>query len=121
MKIEVEVTAQMIADQMTAAFEGGSSYWCYRAVLMEPSIEACSQQPWYCSPELYAEDSKLRIQVINDEDVVYHFGVAEIKVALEKIAAKWPWHLKAILARDGDAETGDVLLQVTALGTIVYG
>lgn len=46
---------------------------------------------------------------------------AKVRQGVERMAAKYPWHMKNLLDDNSDAETGDVLVQLSLLGDIVYG
>ena len=50
---ELEVTSEMIADQMVTAFEGGVNYW-----VEGPSRSRARprRNPWYSDRKLYEQD-----------------------------------------------------------------
>lgn len=48
------------------------------------------------------------------------FGWDDVERAIGVIASKYPHHI-GTLFNGGDAEVGDVLIQIAALGDIVYG
>lgn len=45
----------------------------------------------------------------------------KVRKGVERMAAKYPHHMKNLLDDNSDAETGDVLVQLALLGDIVYG
>jgi len=45
----------------------------------------------------------------------------KVRAGVAVMAAKYPHHMKNLLEDNSDAETGDVLVQCSLLGDIVYG
>jgi len=116
--IEVEITEERMSDLLCTALEGGSNYW-YQAMgyvnpnnvkteykhLELPFIEGCGMMIGDCESD---EEPKL----LNLEAMLN---------GLKIMGVKYPWHLKNFLEENDDAETGDVFLQCSLFGEIVYG
>lgn len=128
MKIEIEVSSQRIADLMTSAIEGGSTYWCGGVYLRSPAKRRGTGEegyPWYARKATY-EDPDLVIEVVEDENGMdegrHMVTQAELRRGLLLMAGeKWGHHLGHILNENWDAADADLFLQLVALGDEVYG
>jgi len=140
-KCEIEVDRQRIADVVCSGFEGGIGYWATITGYVPPPKDA----------DLYVgrEDDRERGLfkhidypmceegggvVLGDAendgkgfDLTANGGgrvtltYAGIVKGLGLMATKHPRHFSNLVADDGDAETGDVLIQLAVFGDIVYG
>lgn len=134
--IPVDVSIQNIQDTLCSAFEGGSNYWYRIEEFGKPDkIENYSTR--------WSEDEKPTVfkhldyptnpggyLIVSDKPIARGEGLKPTytRVDLESIqkgisvmAKKYPHHFKNFVSDDGDAETGDVLLQCIVFGKIVYG
>jgi len=111
----IEVTEQNLHDQVTAAIEGGSRYWATINVHMH-------QLGWanyFTATFKIHEGSDEVAGAIHGKS--YTLSVRKLMKGLAVLAAKYPHHFCDILNENGDATTGDVLVQCALFGEIVYG
>jgi hypothetical protein len=57
----------------------------------------------------------------NEELIIKTITMADIKIALQLMADKYPTHFNDFIDETYDATTGDVFIQLLLLGDIVYG
>jgi hypothetical protein len=129
-KIEHEITETTIADLMTAAIEGGSSYWCDQIEQM--SGHHTEEEVWYADPEIYKQEEGkfLTIRVVESEpssensDGRHIINLEKMQKAFElmsEFGTPKGFHLRNLLEENWDAETADVFLQLAVFGEVVYG
>jgi hypothetical protein len=115
----VELDPQRVSDMLCAAFEGGSNYWCDRIeVVADEYPDGASY-----GHEVPMAGGELRI-FTGDEDQEYvkHTITRERCIeTLTLMAQVAPRHFADMLNENDDADTGDVFLQLCALGEIVFG
>lgn len=116
MRTEIEITSQEIADLITSAMEGGSSYWCAEAILITPDPVSLTF-PWYADPKLY--DVPFVMEVTPHEDELVQVSKREFEAGLALFAKDR--HFGDLLADNADAETGDVFFQLCCFGEVRYG
>jgi hypothetical protein len=124
MQVTIEIADEKIADVLDAAH---IVYWGDYADA--GWAQACGAVMEGHKAHLYLLSHKEASISIEEEEThdeaqtsrLFKLNADGIEKALTIIADKWPWHLKAILAGEGDAETGDVLVQVAIFGDIIYG
>jgi len=123
--VSVHVSFQRIADTMVSAFEGGSKYWC--GGLVEAKQEK-DFDIWYADPKFWAlpnfEVTFHHDGLTSDEganDHTTHIGPFNLKRGLTIMSNKYPSHFADMLNEEGDANTGDVLLQCVVLGDVIFG
>jgi hypothetical protein len=113
--LTVEVTEQNLHDQITAAIEYGSHYWA--------RIDTHAHKRGWAN----YFTATFEIHEISDETKgaihgkSYTLSIPKLMQGLAVLAAKYPHHFCDILKEDGDATTGDVLVQCALFGDIVYG
>jgi hypothetical protein len=116
-KIQAEVilTEDRIASILIGAMEGGSNYW----------IDWISEQP-YRNTEANncLSDYELVLPidvVIADTDSERHqLTVEKLQSGLEVMAKEFPFHWNNLVSENDDADTSDVLLQLSLFGELVY-
>jgi hypothetical protein len=135
-----DITVQDVLDQLVAAFEGGTYYWCAILGYQEPSdpkmIPAGEditkyRTPWgdgyitLCDVEEYhASDA---FQREHEEDCpefdgeTWRLDEAALKRGLDVMAKKYKRHFMDMIQENGDADTADVFLQCCLFGKMVYG
>jgi hypothetical protein len=108
-----------IKDLLCNALEGGSGYWCAIKRHENPDNVKCE----YKHLDLpFTEKGGVIIIVPEDEDdKEYRLDRASMKKGLEIMAEKYDWHYRNFINDDADAETGDVFLQCSLLGDIIFG
>jgi hypothetical protein len=113
------VTPQMLWDQLTSAFEGGSNYWIGSVEIVAPAT-VCKRTYIQDIPFL---GGTLRVVLAEPDDVseVKLLTLDSMIEGAKALAAKYPHHWADLIGECGDAITGDVLLQMSILGDLVYG
>lgn len=109
---EISFSGQDIADFMTTAFEGGSNYWISSVDYQGKS----KTNPWYADGDFWMKDPVVRI-VTDDLDQ----PVINIQAGLDLMAKEYPTPLADLMTGDYDAETADILLQLSCFGEVRYG
>jgi len=100
---------------VTSAIESshGCRYWA--------EINVHKHQPGWAN---YFTASFKVIEVSSGDAVngkSYRLSIPRLMKGLAVLAAKYPHHFCDILKQDGDATTGDALVQCALFGDIVYG
>lgn len=119
------VSAQLIADQVITAFEGGITYWVDEADLITPDRATLKEKPWYADPALY--EGAFRILIIQKEEHIKDAGHAvfltpeSVQFGLDVMATKYGSHFSDMMNENGDATTADVFIQCCVFGDLVYG
>ena len=112
----IEVDAQKIADTMVSAFEGGSDYWLGQ---VEPRFD---NHKGYSEAAAYGDDMIERTITSDEDNSTGVFNRENIQKALVLMGTvAGGRHLADLVNDNGDADTGDVLLQLTLFGEVVYG
>lgn len=148
--IPIQVTLDKVSSCLTSALEGGSNYWYidfHRKKKRAPDLnflkenlkdfdERFPQCYWYFGGEVemtIGEEvfenkrlgvvvSPLKTIVVNKVNCeVYALNIERIKEGLELMAKKNPYQFGLLLNDEGDAVTGDVLLQYCLFGIEVFG
>jgi hypothetical protein len=118
--VSTAISFQTIADTMCSAVEGGSNYWCEKLRTKDQD----KFEHWYADKDFYANPDFSFTVYDGEADrgkkkkVV---GRAELERGLKVMAEKYPHHFADMIAENGDANTGDILLQCMAFGEVVYG
>ncbi len=106
--IAVEVSEEMIHDNLVSAIEGGSHYWA--------KIDAGEHKPGWAN---YFTASFVKLDTRGGHK--FTLSTAKLVTGLHVLASKYPHHFGDILCQRGDATTGDVLVQCALFGEIIYG
>lgn len=115
LSIKFKLSEGTFHDQVTSAIEGGSSYWA--------RIDVGKHEPGWRN----YFTAKFTTMEISDEKAgavqgkTYELSLDKLKTGLQILADKYPFHFSDILQEEGDATTGDVLVQCALFGDIVYG
>lgn len=125
MKIKIEkvidISDQQISDQLCNALEGGSNYWYFlpdltmldldtKLPLVDRIMNALNQGK--SIPIYDLEDEEIKLGDLNLEG---------IEKALNLMSTLFPATFDEIVNEDGDADTGDIFLQLAVMGEIVFG
>jgi hypothetical protein len=115
-KVSYEVSMQMLEDNLVSACEGGSGYWAR-------DMEALTK-----TGKFYKDILKygFKLRDITDAKTleggkIHRVSHAQIGRGLQVMAEKYPRHFGDMMNENGDAETGDVLLQCIVFGKVLYG
>ncbi len=148
-KVDVEVSDRILRDTVCSAFEGGSNYWYWveDTILPAGTVEADFREggkfqtpgDYYPSVEIIptvpggalvitaAPDGASPMDDEEPRDVREDDMLPAIlnREALLRGAAimaeKHPRHFGNMMGDNGDAETGDVLLQLALYGELIFG
>ena len=116
-----EIDERVIADLLSTALEGGMGYWAAISGYKKPEKPRAVALP----PEIFKYiDYALTGGAVYIEDCdggKHTLDEAAIQRGLWALAEKFPERLRRIVDGDGDAEDGDVFLQLALLGEVVYG
>jgi hypothetical protein len=122
-KTEVEVTDQMIEDQIVAALEGGSNYW-YNLPDLSMLPESSDGEPTAIriTDAVLNHDVKIPVYDIEEDDeLLGELSKESIQKALEIMSKDLSDLFSEILNEEGDAGTADVFFQLAVMGEIVFG
>lgn len=118
-EVGVSVAAQTIEDELCSALEGGSNYW-YEIVATTPSLDRSQYLH-----EVPVRGGSLTFATLEHDEIggakTWVLDRAAIERGLVVIATKYPKHFADMLTENGDATTGDVLLQCCLFGELVFG
>jgi hypothetical protein len=113
MKVQVEVPEQFIKDTLVSGFEGGSGYWLQIRNDLKPMGKDYIETLF---------DTGLMVQdQLNEESGAIMLTKKMIEEGVSKMAIHQPRHFQDMVNENGDAETGDVLLQFVVNGALLYG
>jgi hypothetical protein len=113
--LSIDIDVQRLRDLLCSAVEGGSNYWArFSHSQRTPEYDYLSVRVQ--EDDAHSDNKPAVDRVVTAEDLV---------VGLEALA-KGPFpaarqHLSAFLEENDDAETADVVLQMTVFGELVYG
>jgi hypothetical protein len=102
MNITTCIPEKLIIDTLISAVGGGINYWCSQATLRS-------------SDRLSARFSE------RDGGAVFELKKPDWPRIVALMATKTPRHFANMLCGAGDAETGDVLVQLACFGELKYG
>lgn len=111
---EVAVTAQDIDDIICTAFEGGITYWCYKA-----EVVGGKYLGQYASDQI-SRGGKLKLYVRDydeQEESTFEFGLDDLLFGIEMYVNK---HGKFDID-ECDAEVADSIIQYTIFKELVFG
>jgi hypothetical protein len=117
--VTVDVSWQQIEDNLCAAWEGGSNYWleCHGCRPPTDPADAAKVEFRYQNA-LYPGGACLCR--VDGERKTYELTRDKLLTGVQLFAAKYPKHFSDMVRDEGDADTGDVLLQCCLLGEVVY-
>lgn len=124
MKLTIDVSNTVIANVLCCAFEGGVGYWCCIVDHLKPTV-VWSHPDWReVFPHVHYPLSYGGGLVLLDEeeDTKYQLTRVEIQQGLKVMHQKYPRHFADMLDESRcDAVTGDVFLQCSLFGEVIYG
>lgn len=126
-----KVTNQILADLLSSAFEGGSNYWCILNGRTPPTEIVFRTEPHAPPGQTYLQDfpinpgGSLRFVAL-DNDVIngrteFLLDRAALERGFKLLEERYPRHYRDAINEDGDADTGDVFLQLCLFGEVVFG
>jgi|ERR1035437_11028053 hypothetical protein len=114
MKVQIKVTDQMIEDTLISGFEGGSNYWLQ--IRNDKTPMGRNYIKTLMNKGLAVEDQTTGKQ--------YLLTKAKVMRGVKLMAQSGndtQHHFYKMVFNEGDAITGDVLLQFSILGECLYG
>jgi len=119
--IPVEITNEQMENLLVTAFEGGSGYWMYiKSIKYPPGKERKDYGDFPVYEVPFVKNGAVIIGD-NETEETWTLTLLKMKKGLRIMAKKYPHHFKDVLMEDGDADTGDVFLQCSLFGELVYG
>jgi hypothetical protein len=115
-KLTIEITEGNLHDHITAAIESdcGSGYWA--------EIDTGEHLPgwanYFTATFTVTEDSDEKVGAVYGQ--AYALSIEKLLAGLAVLRDKYPHHFCDIIKQEGDATTGDVLVQCALFGDIVY-
>jgi hypothetical protein len=122
MKIEIEIPESFIADQLVSAVEGGSVHWCrrlYRVDTITTIVGNDDHSAFYLAP-LRGGEWKVEEIEPNGSITPRPVNYRTLMEAMHTMALKYPKHFGDLMNEQGDAITGDIVLQLAVFGELVY-
>ena len=124
--VTMDIPDQRIQDLLTSALEGGSNYWyIIKKYNYPPGQTKQSLGIEFPHIELPFKGGSLLIGDREAEkgDTTYDkiLDRAAINQGMKLMAEKYPKHYSDFLSENDDAATGDVFLQLTLFGEVVFG
>ena len=129
MKIEIEISREVLEDVFVTALEGGSNYWYF---LPDHSVQAIrravpkEEDPYMSTAILKAildHDVKVAINDADDEENTIGIITKGTMQGRLQMLAESPlkWALEAHMNEQGDADSADIVFQYLAMGEVIYG
>lgn len=124
-----ELTWQNVSDLLCSAFEGGSNYWyMIEEFHIPPELRGVPKErvfrhldyPTRAGGSIVVSNARL----VDEEGDTLDKRVTDrprLVEALQLMAEKHPRHFSDFIREGGDADTGDVFLQLAVLGEVRYG
>lgn len=118
--VELKVSDERIQDLLCDALEGGSNYWIDSYQKVYPAGKSRED---YKFPHLelpLTEGGSLIIDPGEGEEPKPLDRAACLR-GLQIMSEKYPKHFADFLAENDDADTGDVFLQCSLFGDVIFG
>lgn len=128
--VPIEVDVQRLRDLLCSAIEGGSNYWAFfRDALKTTDADWSYQSVEVCEQESHKDDGpgmRLRVSAEDLANGLKRLGECALSGTMKGPHGpiRFPaagQHLANFLGENDDAETADVVLQMTVFGTLIYG
>jgi hypothetical protein len=129
MKLEIELSREVLEDIFVTALEGGSNYWYFLsddAVKRIRQVVRKSDEPYIAVAILKAVlDHGVAIPINdaeNEEDIVGWISIETMQQRLQDLYnSDNRWAIERHINEEGDADSADVVFQYLAMGEAVYG
>lgn len=119
---DIEISYKRIEDILVGAFEGGSNYWFDDFTIHKEipiNFDNTGKSTWFYSYPLN-KNGKITFRSI-DNDLEYVLDLSSIKKGLKLMAMDYKDNFNDIITEDDDADTSDLLLQLSLFDELVYG
>jgi hypothetical protein len=129
MKLEIELSREVLEDIFVTAIEGGSNYWYFLskdAVKRIRQVVSREQVPYLSVATFIAViDHGVAVpinDVENEEDIVGWISIETMRQRLQDLYnSENRWAIERHINEEGDADSADVVFQYLAMGEAVYG
>jgi hypothetical protein len=129
MKLEIELSREVLEDIFVTAIEGGSNYWYFLskdAVKRIRQVVNREQMPYLSVAMLSAVlDHGVAVpinDVENEEDIVGWISIETMQQRLQDLYnSENRWAIERHINEEGDADSADIVFQYMAMGEAVYG
>jgi len=130
MKLEIELSREVLEDIFVTAIEGGSNYWyylSYDAIKKIRSAVPKNKEPYISTAVLTAIlDYNVEVPINdaeNEEDIIGYISIKTMQERLQSLYndSDYRWALERHINAEGDADSADVVFQYLAMGEVVYG
>lgn len=129
MKLQIELSREVLEDVFVTAIEGGSNYWYF---LSSDAIKRIRKAvPREVDPILSTATFKAVYDhgvavpindVENEEDIVGWISMETMQERLQALLnSSDRWALEAHIEENGDADSADVVFQYMTMGEAIYG
>lgn len=111
--VTLELNEKMLHDNITSGIEYGVQYWA--------AVDVGEHQVgWrnYFTARFTVTESGDEVAVLGQ---TYELSIEKLVAGLLVLSKKYKHHFSDILGEDGDATTGDVLIQCALFGDIIFG
>lgn len=123
--VPVVIDVQRLRDLLVGAIEGGSGYWArFKVYERSPDLDYLKVE--VIETESHKDDGPGVRMMLTPEDLakgIERLGACAVS-GMFADGMKFPaatFHLANFLGENDDAETADVVLQMTVFGTLIYG
>jgi hypothetical protein len=114
----IEIPEQRMKDLLCNAFEGGSNYWYQIKEFCNPD----NVKVEYKHLDIpFLENGHLIVGDMEEDQPDAKLDLQTMINGLKIMAEKYPWHFNNFMGEMDDAETGDVFLQCSLWGDIIFG
>jgi hypothetical protein len=129
MKLEIELSREVLEDIFVTAIEGGSNYWYFLskdAVKRIRQAVSREQVPYLSIAMLNAVlDHGVAVpinDVENEEDIVGWISIETMQQRLQDLYnSENRWAIERHINEEGDADSADVVFQYMTMGEAIYG
>lgn len=116
------VPAYNLAAVLCSGFEGGFNYWGRATALTHLPIPEGEDVVLKSYFQPLLEGGSITIEDVESGQKKTHvLDLPAVLRGVQVIADKYPHHLADVLQGEGDATTGDVLIQCAVFGELIYG
>jgi hypothetical protein len=129
MKLEIELSREVLEDIFVTAIEGGSNYWYFLskdAVKRIRQAVSREQVPYLSIATFIAViDHGVAVpinDVENEEDILGWISIETMQQRLQDLYnSENRWAIERHINEEGDADSADVVFQYMTMGEAIYG
>lgn len=121
----------LYSDLLSSALEGGSNYWYVIKKKTPPTEIVFRSEPEAPLGRMYLQDypinpgGSLLFSTVDDDEIdgkkEFLLDRAALERGIKLMEEEYPHHFHDALNETGDADTGDVLLQLCLFSRVVFG